>query len=206
MTLPFACMLITDEGPELEARLTQALSVTTRVPLAVQLRMKNTPLAQLRAVAARVRSLTRARHVSLLINGRLDVALEVEADGVHLPSRGLSIAVARALLPDNAFIGVSCHNAEDVERAAQQGATYGLLSPIHPVEGKAPPLGVAGFAAVSGVTALPLLALGGITPDDVSALKGAGAAGIAVMRGVMQAAFPAEALRAFCDAWEAAAP
>ncbi len=202
MTLPFTIMIVTDEQPNLEGRLERALSRPTRVPVSVQLRVKKTPRPDLAKIALRVRELTRLRNVSLLINGRIDIALEVEADGVHLPQAGLSIALARALMPAKAVIGVSCHTRAELTSAAHEGATYALLSPIHWVEDKAPPLGIAGFGALARATPLPVLALGGIARQDVPTLRCAGAAGVAVMRSVMLAPDPALALAALCDAWE----
>ncbi len=206
MTLPFRLMLVTDDGPDLAARLERALTIRARIPVAVQLRMKRANLRELQDMATRVRSLTRARGLPLFINGRVDVALEVEADGVHLPAKGISIAVARAFMPASTCIGVSCHTADEVAAASQEGANYVLLSPIRKVEGKAKPLGIEGFAAIARTTSLPVLALGGITLPDVAALRAAGAAGIAVMRSVMLAADPAAMLGTFCDAWHGHAP
>jgi len=202
--LPFRVMLISDESPDAVERIGRALSRPLPAPVAVQLRMKSKPVVELRGIARELRALTTACGAMLLINDRVDLALEVAADGVHLPRTGLSVACARALLPSRALVGVSCHTQTEVAEAACAGASYALLSPIYAVAGKAPPLGIAGFRSVSAQNLLPLVALGGLGVADASELRAAGAAGIAVLRGVMAAANPARALHGFCAAFGAA--
>lgn len=204
MALPFQIMIITDEGADVLDRVEQALRVAPEVAaqVAVQLRLKTWPLAEVRALGEKLRVLTRSRGVALLINGRLDLALELGAEGLHLPAQSTSVADARASLPSKAFVGVSCHTQNDLARAGTDGASYALLSPIHAVPGKAPPLGITEFGVMALAAALPVFALGGIALDDVSPLRQAGAAGIAVMRAVLSSSDPARALTSLCEHWD----
>jgi len=204
VALPFQIMIITDEGADVLQRVEQALHVAPEVAtqVAVQLRLKTWPLAEVRALGEKLRILTRARGAALLVNGRLDLALELAADGLHLPAQSTPVADARAALPEKAFVGVSCHARNDLARAAAEGASYALLSPIHAVPGKAPPLGVTEFGIMARGAALPVFALGGIALDDVSPLRQAGAAGIAVMRAVLSSSDPARALTSLCEHWD----
>ncbi len=205
MTLPFSIMIITDEGPDVLSRLERALNVPPEVAthVAVQLRLKTWPLPEVRRVARALRILTEDRAVALLINDQLELALELDAQGLHLPARSLSIGVARASLSARALLGMSCHTEQDLVRAANVGANYALLSPIHAVPGKAPALGVAAFGVMARRAALPVIALGGIDLEDVSPLRQAGAAGIAVMRAVLSSNEPAGALARLHQRWGA---
>ncbi len=200
--LTFRIMVITDDRPDVIGRVARALSGPRTVPVAVQLRLKGASHETLLPMANALRTLTRARHAQLLIHSDPHIARAVGADGLHLPAHGTSVADARAALSPGTCVGVSCHTAAEVLDAASAGADYALLSPIHTVAGKAPPLGVEGFAGIVRLTPLPVLALGGIRAHDVSSLKDAGAAGFAVMRGVMAADDPEQALRALGARWE----
>lgn len=192
MAPPFKLLLITDEGPDLLARVERALSHAPPESVAVQLRRKSLPAGELFALAEGLRKATARVGASLLVNDRLDVALAVGADGVHLPGRGLPPEEARKLLGRERLLGVSCHSHEDLVRSAAAGADYATLAPVHPVPGKGPPLGVSGFAgALQGVN-LPVYALGGVTHENATELLQAGAYGIAVIRHVLGADDPAQ--------------
>ena len=142
------------------------------------------------------------RQVKLIVNRRLDVALAVGADGVHLGFDALPPQEARRLLGPDALVGVSCHAPAEVGAAA--GASYAHLAPIFAPLSKAasrPPLGVAALGAAAGTR--PVLAQGGVAAGNAAACLAAGAAGVAVTGAVLQADDPgdaAAALRAALDA------
>lgn len=187
----FDLMLITDEGPDVAGRVERALSGSAPGRVAVQLRAKGASSGAAFRLAEHLRAITRAHGAPLLINDRVDIALAVGADGVHLPESGLPVAVARALLGAHALIGVSRHDRKGLEQAAQAGADYATLAPVHAVPGKNPPLGIAGFAEAIASLRLAVYALGGVQASHVPPLCRAGARGIAVMRAVMSADDPA---------------
>jgi thiamine-phosphate pyrophosphorylase len=193
----FDLILVTDEGPDLIGRLTRALGGTiggdAGPRVAVQLRAR-APSRTLWELGRELRQLTRAHQAALLINDRIDVALAVEADGVHLPEAGLPLEVARKLLGSQRWIGASRHDLKGLFEAARQGADYATLSPVHEVPGKGPPLGITGFGRAAGAARLPVYALGGVRASDVSELCRAGARGVAVMREVLAAADPGAAV------------
>ena len=195
-----ALMIVSDERPALLARLERALAQAEPGRVAVQLRERSLPSGELLALARSLRALTRATHTLLLINDRVDIALAVAADGVHLPERGLVPAVARALLGPEPIVGCSRHDRAGLAAAAREGADYATLSPVHAVPGKAPPLGLAGFAQAIAGLSLPVYALGGVGIGDVGALHGAGAQGVAVMREVLSAEEPGARVRALLAA------
>lgn len=154
--------------------------------------------------------MTHRHRCQLLVNDRIDVALAAGADGVHLPEKGLPIAVARRLgRPGSFTIGVSVHGADAAGAAARDGADLIVCGPIWDTPSKrglGEPLGEAVLAqaqrAILGAgAAARLYAIGGVTsPERAQAAVRAGAHGVAVVRGVMAAADPAEGARALLAA------
>lgn len=108
--------------------------------LLVQLREKDLMGRALWQLAAAAREVTARHGARLVVNDRVDVALAVGADGVHLPATGLPTRMARRLMGTTALIGVSCHSASDV--AAHPGASYVSMSPVWESPGKSAPLGL----------------------------------------------------------------
>jgi thiamine-phosphate pyrophosphorylase len=153
--------------------------------------------------AARDAARRRGGTVRVLINRRIDIALAVDADGVHLGYDAMSVASARSLLGAERLIGVSAHVPGEVHAAAAAGANYAHLAPIFaplskPLERT--PLGIAAIAACGGV--FPLLAQGGLEASNAAQAIRAGAAGIAVTGALLAAADPgvaAHLLRATLD-------
>jgi thiamine-phosphate pyrophosphorylase len=173
--------------------------------VAVQLREKDLPARELLELARPMRALTTAAGVGLFVNDRIDVALAVGADGVHLGGASVSPAEARAIAP-NLAIAVSAHRIGDV-RAADQ-ASFAVFGPIRDTPSKrsyGSPLGVEPLVEAARLP-LPLLAIGGIDADSVAAVLAAGARGIACIRPVMQAADPTEAVRKLAIALASSAP
>ena len=120
----------------------------------------------------------------------MDVALAAGADGVHLPASGLPIAPLRRRWGDALLIGRSTHHPDEVAAAGRDGADYALFGPVFPTPGKeayGPPPGLDGLrrAAAAG---LPVIAVGGLTPDRLAAVAAAGAAGAAAIRACADAA------------------
>ncbi|MGU3403743.1 thiamine phosphate synthase [Methylobacterium brachiatum] len=158
-----------------------------------------------RALGAGLAGRIRAAGAFLTVGGDVALARALGADGVHLGG-GTGpdmVASARAALGPDALIGVSAHAPVEVEAAALAGANYVTLSPIYPTASKpgyGPALGPGGIAAACRA-GLPVVALGGITPDRIPECRDAGAAGIAVMGGLMRAPDPAAAARAFLAPW-----
>lgn len=167
------------------------------------------PEARLRlgeAVAARVRGTGGI----LTVGGDVALARALGADGVHLGggSGPEAIAAARDALGAKVLIGVSAHAPQEVAQAAAAGADYVTLSPIFPTASKpgyGPALGPEGIVAARTV-GLPLVALGGVGSDTVAECRGAGAAAVAIMGGLMRDGDPAGAARALLKAFEEKIP
>jgi thiamine-phosphate pyrophosphorylase len=209
--VPFRLCVITDgsgDGPRLLAKLAAALAAAPAGALAVQLREPALSGAALYALAEQLRELTAAHGAALLLNDRLDVALAVGADGVHLPTHGLSLPAARrACAGTPLLLSAACHSLGEAQQAVAGGADLITLGPIWPTPSKpagpllpgqerVQPLGLAGLAQVVARVAVPVFALGGI--DDAARAAqctGAGAR-LACLRAVLSAADPAAATRA----------
>ena len=155
----------------------------------LQLRMKDASGAELYHLALVLRPLCRELGVPFIVNDRLDVALAVAADGVHLGQDDLPLAAARPLVPAGFVIGVSTHNEAQARAAIAGGADYlgfGPCFPTHTKRNPDPVVGLEQLAFVSGLGA-PVVAIGGITRDTIAAVAASGAAAAAVIRAVNNA-------------------
>ncbi|MGU3537124.1 thiamine phosphate synthase [Methylobacterium sp. A54F] len=162
--------------------------------------------AERRRIAEDLVVLVHAAGGALTIGRDAALAAAIGADGVHLRAGAgpEAIAAARRILPEAALVGVSAHGEDEVSRARSGGADYATLSPIFASlskPGYGPALGPAAIATASA-HGLPILALGGLTPATAAACRHAGAAGIAVMGGLMRAPSPGLAMRELLAAWQ----
>ncbi len=158
-----------------------------------------------RSLACDLLRLVRSSGGTLTIGGDPALVATIGADGVHLPGTASAddIARARDLLPEPALIGVSAHGIRDIEVAACAGADYVTLSPVFETRSKpgyGPALGPDILRAAAGI-GLPVIALGGVTSANAAACRMSGAAGVAMMGGLMRADDPAKAARTVLDAW-----
>lgn len=185
MRVAFDLLIVSDARPALYERVERALSAAQPGRVALLLREPGLATRPLLELARALRRLTESRDAHLLISDRLDIALAVRADGAQLPELGFAPAVAREVLGPQALIGVSRHSRDGLCEAAQQGADYATLSPLHAVDGKAPPLGHQAFGAALAEVGLPVFALGGVRLEDVPLVLASGARGVAVMREVL---------------------
>lgn len=179
-----------------------------RGALCVQLRDKQRPLVSLRVFASRLRVVTRALGVHLVINGDARLARDVGADGVHLGRGAGTVAEARLVVGPKAFLSVASHSDAAVQRALDDGADAALVSPVFP--SRPPAVHAArkegrGLDALRSArrlagTRLRLYALGGVDADNARACAAAGADGVAVVRALLASPDPARAARAMHDA------
>lgn len=138
--------------------------------------------------------------VRLFVNDRLDIALAAGAEGVQLSRSGLLPVDARRLAPDW-WIGCSVHSRDEARTAKDWGADYLLVGPVyhtttHPT---ASPLGLLALGAIVQL-GLPVIAIGGVTPERARELAGAGAYGVAAIRAIWDAADPQAAARSLLEA------
>ena len=164
---------------------------------AVQLREKDLEGRELYALAERLRALTRRYQARLLVNDRLDVALAVEADGVHLGQNSFAVKDARRLLGAEQLIGVSTHSQHEI--AAAQEADFLVFGPVYYTPSKAAygePQGLDRLRAAVAHSAVPVFAIGGIKTERVAEVLETGAHGIAMISAISAATDPAQAAQA----------
>jgi thiamine-phosphate pyrophosphorylase len=160
------------------------------------LREKDLPAGERRALLADLVALGRHYGAAIMAHEDIDAVVATGAAGVHLPG-GSDPTVARRRLLDG-LIGVSCHSAEDAAAQFRAGADYVTLSPIFLTDSKpgyGPAIGLDALATATATGAGPVIALGGIGPDNAGQCLAAGARGIAVMGEIMRAADPEAAVR-----------
>ena len=167
----------------------------------VQLREKQASTREFVAEARAIKTLLAAqeRHIPLIINDRLDVALAVGADGVHLGQSDMELCDARRIAGANFIIGISAESVADAMAAEAAGADYLGISPVFATATKtdtASPIGLEGIRAIRAAVSLPLVGIGGINQDNASAVLQAGADGVAVVSAIVSAACPRSAAAA----------
>lgn len=187
----FQLYLITDRSQTCGWPLTEVIRQAGQAGIqAVQLREKDLPPRALLQLASEIRSITREYGIKLLINDRVDLCLALDADGVHLPSTGFPVHVARKIAGVDRYIGVSCHSSEEVQKAEKGGADFAVLGPVYDTPSKRPygsPLGLNTFREVKRETSIPLFAIGGVDASRLEEVFSAGADGVAMISGIVSA-------------------
>ena len=164
----------------------------------VQLRDKEMPARDQLEMGRRLRDVTRSTRTTLIVNDRVDLALAIDADGVHLGQDDLPPSAARALLGHDRIIGVSVGNPAQFELVRREGADYIGTGPLAATGTKGDAgaaIGTAGIRAVREITNLPMVAIGGVNRENAAGALAAGANGIAVISAVLGADDPEVAAR-----------
>ena len=152
------------------------------IPL-VQIREKGIPAKLLFELTKAAVQICRGSKTSVLVNGRGDVAVEANADGVHLPENGVPVGAVRRIIPNGFLIGVSCHDISSAMKAKTDGADFVTMSPVFDTPRKGTPVGLEMIAdCVRQLDEFPVIALGGINEDNIDAVINTGAAGFAAIR------------------------
>lgn len=176
--------LITGEDPrcpsDFLARLDRALNTGIRL---VQLRAKSLGANDYRHLARGAVALCEGRGARLVLNGPLELTLELHSHGIHLTSPQL-MSLPRRPLGQEKLVGASCHNGNELKRAQTLGLDFAVLSPVRQTSSHpgAALLGWQGFRGLVENTAIPVYALGGMGPDHLARAKQAGGQGIAAIR------------------------
>ena len=195
--LPAPCLcIVTDRklcgADALEERVAAAVSGGVDM---VQVREKDLPAGELLKLARRLRAITKGKAM-LVINDRLDVALAVEADGLHLPEDSIAVRDARDVAPPRLLVSKAVHDSAGAAQAAD-GADFLVLGTIFPSQSK--PGGRTGgldlLRGVTSATRVPVLAIGGIDSSNAAAVMEAGAQGVAVISAILASPEPERAAR-----------
>lgn len=199
--IDFQLYLITDRNQvrnqDLLSALDEALEGGVR---AVQLREKDLSDRELFELGRSLRTLTRNHGARLFINDRADLAVAVEADGVHLTQTSYSAREARKIVGPNSLIGVSTHSLEQAKKAEDDGADFITLGPIFETpskKGYGPPIGITLLEEAARTAKIPILAVGGVKKENLSSVLDAGAHGIALISGILAAPDIKQAAREF---------
>jgi thiamine-phosphate pyrophosphorylase len=169
---------------------------------AVQVREKDLGAGDLAALCRQIRGATREHGAQLVVNDRVDVALAVGADAVQRTHASLAVQDMRAVAGRRLRIGVSVHSLEDAVDAELKGADWVTYGPVYDTPSKRPygaPQGLDRLATVARGLRIPVVAIGGITPERVKEVRAAGARGVAAISAILAAESPAEATRRFLE-------
>ncbi len=164
----------------------------------VQLREKTATTREMVELGQALHELTRQAGVPLIVNDRLDVALAIEAEGVHVGHDDMPPAIARRLIGPDRILGVSPETLTEARQAERDGADYLGVGDVYGTPSKpdaGTPIGIEGLTEVVGAVSIPVVAIGGITPGNVGAVIEAGAAGVAVISAIVAAPDPEGAAR-----------
>ena len=155
----------------------------------IQLREKNLTTNQYYQLAKQVKEITDAYQVPLIIDDRLDVCLAVDAAGLHIGDDELPVSVARKVLGPEKILGVTAKTVKRALEAETSGADYLGTGAIFPTTTKenAPITLISTLKTICQTVAIPVVAIGGLTSENIDQLTGTGIAGVAVVRDLMQA-------------------
>jgi len=173
----------------------------------IQFRDNEMTTRQLVETAEKIKELTEEADIPLIVNDRLDVALAVDADGVHVGQDDMPADMARQLIGPHKILGVSASTVEEALQAEKDGADYVSASPVFTTPTKPdtpPPTGLEGLRAIVEAVNLPVIAIGGINEKNAAEVMEAGAQGVAVISAVVGAPDIAAAARHLRQTVEAA--
>jgi thiamine-phosphate pyrophosphorylase len=184
--------LVCDEPSD--AFLDEALGAGVQI---VQLRMKGASDEQILRAATRVARACTVHGALFVLNDRPDLVALAGADGVHVGQDDVPVPEARAVVGENAIVGLSTHSPEQVDAATGLGADYIGVGPVHatPTKPGRPAVGLDLVRYAADHAQMPFFAIGGITPENVAEVRAAGALRVAVVRALTQARDPAAVTR-----------
>jgi len=162
----------------------------------IQLRDKITDKKNLLPIAQALKTLCAENNVLFIINDALDIALAVEADGLHVGQEDLPVSIARKLIPVDMLIGCSVDNAVQAQKAITDGADYIAVGAVFPTPTKETRVvGLDTLRQIKQSTSAPVVAIGGITKNNLTEVKRAGADSIAIISAILNADSPEKSTR-----------
>ena len=200
MKVDYALYLATDRdllaGGDLAGAVTQAVAGGVTL---VQLREKRCDSGDFYRVGCAVHAVTLAAGVPLIINDRVDIMLALNAEGVHVGTRDIPLAVVRSLASDR-IVGYSVSCLSELEHAEREGADYVGVGPVFPTGTKkdaGSALGLEGLRRIVDRSTLPCVAIGGISPDNAADVYACGVAGVCAISAILGAPDIGEAAKRF---------
>jgi thiamine-phosphate pyrophosphorylase len=195
----YTLYLVTEESMPLE-QLLQTLEEAIKGGVTiVQLREKYATGKSFFEKAKRVKALLNYYDVPLIINDRVDVALAVEADGVHVGQSDLPVEAVRKIVPPSMIVGISVSSIEEAKIAEKKGADYLGVGALFPTDSKkdAKSLPAGMLELITAAVSIPAVAIGGIKLEHLPKLRGKNIAGVAIVSGIMKASDPYSAAMAY---------
>jgi len=193
--------LVTDRTGTRDRDLVEVVAACLAAGLpAVEVREKDLPVTEVAALCRRIRALRPAPF--LIVNDRVDVALAVGAHGVQRTHASLAVDELRVVADKRVRVGASVHSLEDARDAAARGADWLFFGPVYDTPSKrryGAPQCLAALERVASAVNIPVVAIGGITPDRVADVRRAGARGVAVISAILFADDPGAATKRFLD-------
>ena len=184
----YSVYLVTDrdllKGRKLTEVIEEAILGGTSI---VQLREKCASSLEFYEIAKEVKKVTDKYNVPLIINDRIDIALAIDASGVHLGQSDIPCSIARKILPQGKIIGVSAHNLNEAEKALKDGADYLGCGAVFNTSTKkdVTTLSYEGLKEITDNINIPVVAIGGINENNIMTLKGSGINGVAVVSSII---------------------
>lgn len=199
MKLDLSLYLVTDRSLTLNRPLLEVVEQAVKGGVTVvQLREKDCSSKDFYEEAEKLKKLLSSYSVPLIINDRLDIALAVDAEGLHIGQHDIPYPIARKLLGKNKIIGLSIENLKDMERANEWDVDYIGLSPVFNTSTKtdtAKALGLEGVRQLTNISKHPSVGIGGINHFNAASILQAGANGLAVVSAIMSQPDPMEAAK-----------
>lgn len=190
LVVDFKLYLITDQK-QTKMPLHEAIRLALQGGVrAIQVREKDLPIRELLALAQELRIITKEFGAKLFINDRVDVAVAVDADGVHLGHESMPADAVRKIVGPNMLIGVSTHNLDEAKKAEAVGADFVTFGPVFSTPSKmayGAPVGIEALRIVKNNIRMPVFGLGGIKQENVAEVILTGADGIAMISAILSA-------------------
>ncbi|MDO5810524.1 MAG: thiamine phosphate synthase [Methanobrevibacter sp.] len=192
--LDLSLYLVTDKSDDVEKFLKTIEEAIQGGVSVVQIREKTADTLDFYNLALKVKEITTRYNVPLIINDRVDVALAIDADGVHVGQSDMPCDVTRKLVGDDKIVGVSAATIEEAQKAERDGADYIGTGAVFPTSTKddAPSITKKELKEVVDSIDIPVVAIGGITLDNASELTDTGIAGLSVVSAIMSSNNPKE--------------
>lgn len=198
-TIDWSLYVITDRKIQKKSNEEVVEEATDAGASVIQLREKDLPTRLWVEEAQKVREVTHRRGIPLIVNDRIDIALAIDADGVHLGQEDMPLALARKIAP-SLIIGYSVSTVEEALEAEREGADYlgaGTVFPTSTKKDAGEPIGLERLREIKKAVNIPVVAIGGINLSNLEEVLATGVDGVAVVSAIVGAESVKEATRSF---------
>ncbi len=205
MPVDYSLYLVTDRSILKGRSLFDAVAEAIRGGVSMlQLREKDVCSRDFYQIALKLKELVNSCNVPLIINDRLDIALAIDADGLHIGQEDLPLEVARKLLGPGKILGYSVSNTAEAEYGEKNGADYLGAGPVYPTGSKldtVDPIGIDGIKVIKESVSIPVVAIGGVGPANAAEVKKSGVDGISVISAILGSPQVEENARSLKNIW-----